>query len=191
MAMGMFKRVMVQDQNAVTSIKACLNLRGPPDAVHGDSKFEKVRVQAKETLDAIYSDTPATNVGSSMGGMSSMGSGGYGNPVGGGGGYGGGGYGQSGGMGHSNMPMPGGGGGPKKMEGIGNPMFADPRLSQNDGTGIANMTVTEVLKTAKEGFKGMIKDPLARKVPTPTMGANGARPGSMPAYGSSGGVSFI
>ena len=187
---GGFKRVLVQDSTAVSSIKSCLGLRGPPDAVHGDAKFEKVRNQAKETLDAIYSDDPVTTTG----GMGSMSSGGYGNPVAGGGGMGGG-YGSSG-YGSNNLPIPGGGGmgsnmgGPKKMEGIGNPMFADPRIGQDQGTGIANMSVGEVLKTAKEGFKGIIKDPLARNVPGATMGANGVQPGTMPGYGSSS-VRFV
>ena len=49
------------------------------------------------------------------------------------------------------------------MEGIGNPMFKDPRLDPQP-QGIANMSVGDVMKEAKDTVIGMIKDPLARNV---------------------------
>ncbi len=170
---GMFKRCIVQDVNAVSVIKSCLGYRGPPDAIHGDTLYEKVRNQAKETLDAVYSDDPSSNdVMANRGGMGSMGSsqgyGGYG--------FGGGGSAGYGGASTSSMPSSSsamGGGGPKKMEGIGNPMFADPRV--NARKDIGEMTVSDVLSGVKEGFVGMIKDPLARNI----SGASHTKPGSM------------
>ena len=69
----------------VAAIEVCLQFRGPPDAVHaGDMLFEKVRVQAKKTLDAVYSDDPSSEMQQhgGMGGASSdgaMGGMGYGN----------------------------------------------------------------------------------------------------------------
>ncbi len=199
---GIFKRTVVQDHNAVTEIKACLNYRGKADAVHGDQLGERVRTQAKETLDCVYSDEPSS---SNVGGMGGAGGGGggmsssYGQGVA-GGGYGGGmsmggmgsqssGYG--GGAGGGIGVQPGGPPGPKRMEGIGNPMFKDPRLDSGEGKSLRNMTLTDVMSVAKEGvsaakdgFAGMIKDPLARKA----MGhPNGPRPGSMNTGGYGGG----
>ncbi len=178
---GQFKRAVIQDTNAVAAIKLCLQFRGPPDAVHGDMLFEKVRTQAKETLDAIYSDDPSSEQ------HHHQGSSGYGSQSFGGGGIGSSGYGNSSSSynssytSSSSSAMPG----PKKMEGIGNPMFADPRLSQKKDIG--EMTVGDVVSSVKEGFVGMIKDPLARTAPS--VGA--PRPGGMGGYGgpSSGGVS--
>lgn len=177
---GQFKRAIVQDTNAVAAIKLCLQFRGPPDAVHGDMLFEKVRTQAKETLDAIYSDDPSSeqqhnhHQGSSSFGSQSYGGGGMGNS----------GYGNNSSYNSSYAPssssaIPGA----KKMEGIGNPMFADPRLNQKKDIG--EMTVGDVVSSVKEGFVGMIKDPLARTAPS--VGA--PRPGGMGGYGgpSSGG----
>jgi len=177
---GHFKRIIVQDTSAIAAIKSCLTFRGPPDAVHGDMLFEKVRTQAKEALDAVYSDDPArenpSNSGYGRGGGAQSGYGGGGPQSygGGGGAYGaqsggggGGYYGNSGSIPPSSAPS-----GPKRMEGIGNPMFADPRLSQ-DKT-LSDMTVSDVISGVKEGFVGIMKDPLARKVPT-----TAPRPGSM------------
>lgn len=184
---GQFKRVVIQDTNAVAAIKLCLQFRGPPDAVHGDMLYEKVRNQAKETLDAIYSDDPSSSQQGSgaMSGGGGSSQGGFGNQS-----YGGqGGYGNSYNSGYGNSSSSSAAaavGGPKKMEGIGNPMFADPRLEEKKG--IRDMTVTDVISGVKEGFVGMIKDPLARNVPSvggPTTGGMGNS-----GYGGpSGGVS--
>lgn len=171
MTRGQFKRALSQDVNAMSSIKECLNFRGPPDAIHGDKIYEKVRVQAKETLDAIYSDDPSSGReqqsqygvagGSGAGAMTGYGGTGSMAPNAYGSGNGGSGYSsQGGGGGGGNMSLPGG---PKRMEGIGNPMFKDPRL-ESDEKGIGDMTIGEVMSTAKKGFVGMIKDPLARNV---------------------------
>jgi len=109
-------------------------------------------------------------------------SGGYGGGA--GGGMGGGGYG-------GGQPGPGGPPGPKRMEGIGNPMFKDPRMDSGEGKSLRNMTLTDVMSVAKDGvsaakdgFAGIIKDPLARKA----MGhPSGPRPGSMNTGGYGGG----
>lgn len=199
---GMFKRCIVQDTNAVAAIKTCLGYRGPPDAVHGDTLYEKVRTQAKETLDAIYSDDPSSEQG---GGMSGMGSSGFGSesyaaagPSGYGGVGGNGGHGYNSGFANpsasSSMPPSSISSGPKKMEGIGNPMFADPRLNQRKDIG--EMTVSDVISGVKEGFVGMIKDPLARNIPNVGGSSN---PGGMGGVGNStyggprpaNGVSFV
>jgi hypothetical protein len=149
---GQFKRVVCQDLTCVAAIKECLNYRGPPDPVHGDEIYSRVRNQAKETLDAIYSDTPSTeqapynNPVSSAGPMS-----GYGNPAA-----------AAGGM--SGPPSAanavGGMPGPKKMEGIGNPMFKDARQSK-ESNDLGTMTISDVLSAAKEGFTGILKDTFA------------------------------
>ena len=179
---GVFKRAVVQDTLAVSGIKSCLQYRGRPDAVHGDELYDRVRVQAKETLDAVYSDDPSSSsMGGGGGGMSSMGSGGYGQPSSGGyGGYGGGGGG-GGGMSHSAPPQ----GGARKMEGIGNPMFKDPRLEQSSQKGIGDMTIGDVAAAAVEGFKGIVKDPLARKIPG-AGGVGGQSPHRPGGYGGGG-----
>lgn len=173
MTRGQFKRALSQDVNAMSSIKECLNFRGPPDAIHGDKIYEKVRVQAKETLDAIYSDDPSSGreqqsqygVAGGSGPGAMTGYGGTGsmapNAYATGNSGSGPGYSSQAGVG-STMPLPGG---PKRMEGIGNPMFKDPRL-ESDEKGIGEMTIGEVMSTAKKGFVGMIKDPLARNVAT-------------------------
>jgi len=164
---GQFKRIIVQDTTAVAAIKSCLTFRGPPDAVHGDMLYEKVRTQAKETLDAIYSDDPSSEMHHTQ-------SAGYTSGYGGGGGYGGNSQYHSS-VSSSSMPSASSSG-PKKMEGIGNPMFPDPRLNQTKD--ISEMTVSDVISGVKEGFKGIIKDPLARNVPSSVVG--GPRP-----YGNS------
>ena len=63
---GVFKRTVVMDHEAVKEIKNCINYRGKADAVHGDELYERVRNQAKETLDAIYSDEPSRQIGGGM-----------------------------------------------------------------------------------------------------------------------------
>jgi len=180
----------MQDVQAIAEIKACLNYRGRPDAVHGDELFERVRTQAKETLDAVYSDEPSSQASSGGGGYgigsgsgSGGGGGGYGHQSGGGDG----GYGQGsggGGYGMQNNPIPSG---PRKMEGIGNPMFKDPRHDEGGKT-LGEMTIGDVAAAAVEGFKGIVKDPLARNsgVVSHTPGGMGGGYG-----GPSNGVSWF
>lgn len=161
---GQFKRCLSQDPQAMSAIKDAMQFRGPPDPVRGDEPYDKVRKAAKEALDAVYSDTPASDMGGSGSGGASFGSsisGGYGNQSGGG-------YGGAGG------PPPGG---PRRMEGIGNPMFKDPRLEPEVG----NLTVNTIVNEAKSTVMGMIKDPLARNTSI-TISNN---QGSMPRPGGS------
>ena len=137
---------MAQDAAAVSTIKAALQFRGPLDPLRDDALNEAVRAAAREALDAVYSSeqsAPETAGGGGMGGISSS----YGaSPHGGGG-------------------MNGGGGG-RRMEGIGNPMFADPRLaaqqSHNNPAVPANLQAA--VKEAGEVVMGMIRDPLARNI---------------------------
>ena len=167
---GQFKRIVAQDQSAVAAIRLATNFRGPPDPVRGDEPYNRVRTAAKECLDVIYSDTPTTGEASPYstgrgggGGMSNT----YGapphqqqaSPYGGAGGGGG---------------MGGGGG---RMEGIGNPMFSDPRLDPPEDN------IQGILKNVGESFVGMIKDPLARNADVRI--SNGR--GDMPRPGHQGG----
>ena len=176
---GQFKRCLSQDPRAMASIKDATQFRGPPDPVRGDEPFNKVRIAAKEALDAVYSDTPTADPSSGGGGsfassvsMSSS----YGNSAGGGGGgYGGGG-----------APP---GGGPRRMEGIGNPMFKDPRL-EPESQGIGNMSVNTLVSEAKSTVIGMIKDPLARNTAVQISNKQGAMPRPGGSYsGPAGSVS--
>jgi hypothetical protein len=157
---GQFKRCLSQDPNAMAAIKQALQFRGPPDPVRGDQPYERVRTAAKEALDAVYSDTPvesssggapfATSVSSSYGPSPHQ--------QGGGGGYGSGGGGAPGG---------------NRMEGIGNPMYKDPRMDPQQGMG--NMTINAMAKEARSTVIGMIKDPLARNQEAP-LGHTGNMP---------------
>jgi len=156
---GQFKREICLDNDATKAIKACVQFLGIPDPVRGDEIYMRVRTAAKDCLDTIYSDTPSSEgmFGSSsnaglVGASSSMGMGG----------------GKSMGGGNS-------------MEGIGNPMFSDPRLGEEKT--IKNMTVSEVASTFGETIVGMIKDPLAKNVvnaPPPVSGMPGYGPTSIP-----------
>lgn len=167
---GQFKRCLAQDTEAMTAIKDALQYRGPPDPVRGDEPYERVRAAAKEALDAIYSDTPvestgapfATSVSSSYGPSPH----------------------QHGGGGYAPQSSYGGGGSGRRMEGIGNPMFKDPRL-EPQSSAIANMTINQVMKEAKDTVVGMIKDPLARNVEVGIGGQN--PPGTVPRPGGPGG----
>jgi len=152
---GQFKRCLSQNPQAMAAIKDATQFRGPPDPVRGDEPYDKVRKAAKEALDAVYSDNPQADPSSGGGSFASSVSGSYGNSAGAGGGYGG-------------AP----GGGPRRMEGIGNPMFKDPRL-EPESQGIGNMSVNEFVSEAKSTVFGMIKDPLARNV---NMSQGGAMP---------------
>ena len=146
---GQFKRVVCQDLTCVAAIKECLNYRGPPDPVHGDELYARVRNQAKETLDAIYSDTPSSEQApyNNNSVSSAVSNSGYGNPA----------------AGSAVPPANPGMPGAKKMEGIGNPMFKDPR-QQKEPNDLGSMTIGDVLSAAKDGFMGIIKEPFAGKV---------------------------
>jgi hypothetical protein len=143
-----FRRVLAQDAQAVSAIKAALQFRGPLDPLQGDAKNEAVRVAAREALDAVYSQAADTTMagGGGMGGMGGMG-------------------GISSSYGAS--PHAGGGGGAaaggRRMEGIGNPMFADPRLAPAQSSTMPE-GLPPALKEAGEIIVGMIRDPLARNV---------------------------
>lgn len=152
---GRFKRCIVQDPSTVAQIKECTAWRGTMDAVTGDQWNVEVREAAKECLDVIYSDDGADQVGGV--GMTGLGGGGMSNT-----GFGGGAYGAPmGGAVGSGMGAPAPA---SKYEGIGNPMYKDPRMNEGAATGIANMTVTEVVGNVGSAMMEMIKDPLARHV---------------------------
>lgn len=155
---GQFKRCLAQDPSAMSAIKEALQFRGPPDPVRGDEPYERVRAAAKEALDAVYSDTPPEAASAPFATSVST-------P-----------YGPS----HGAPPAAPG---VRRMEGIGNPMFSDPRLEPQP-RGLANMTAKDVLAEAKETVIGMIKDPLARNV-TVTVG-NGSMPQPGGSYGGPG-----
>lgn len=159
----------------MTAIKDSLQFRGPPDPVRGDEPYERVRTAAKESLDAVYSDTPQDNGGGTPFATSASAS-----------------YGPS----PDQQSFGGGGGGPsgsggiRRMDGIGNPMFSDPRMEPQT-RGIGNMTVKDVVSEARETVIGMMKDPLARNG---GMNVGDNHSGSMPrpggSYGGPGGVSY-
>lgn len=165
-----FRRCVAQDHVGVTAIKESMHFRGNPDPVRGDEPNQKVRIAAKECLDAVYreaqTEPPPGGGGGGGGGVS----GSYGVGVGGGGGN------------YGAPPHGGGNGGNNnsinnRMQGIGNPQFVDPRLEQqhryNEPTGF-----TSVVKEAGEVLAGMIKDPLARNIPdVPHHGHSGNLPG--------------
>jgi hypothetical protein len=161
-----FRRFLAQDHEGITAIKESMTFRGAPDPVRGDTNNEKVRVAAKECLDAVYREAPTSetsmptsNAAHAGGGMN--GGGGYG------GGSGGGGYGGVSSS-YGAPPHQGAGGAyngmPSRMQGIGNPMFKDPRLEPEV---TPTQAFQNVVKEASEVIVGMIKDPLARSVPMP------------------------
>jgi hypothetical protein len=171
---GQFKRCLAQDPQAMAAIKDATQFRGPPDPVRGDEPYEKVRNAAKEALDAVYSDTPAAEQGGGGSSFATSVSSSYGPSSGsGGGGYGG--------------APPGG----RRMEGIGNPMFKDPRLEPQP-QGIGNMTVNDIVNEAKSTVIGIIKDPLARNLDIQVTNRQGSmpRPGGSYSGPSSGAVSL-
>ncbi len=164
---GQFKRCLAQDANAVSVIKEHLQFRGPPDPARGDEIYERVRLAAKEALDAIYSDTPPpTTTTSSVASSSHYDS--HASPYGG--------TGMSTSL-HNGMGSSAGGSGPRRMEGIGNPMFADPRLTQRPHNATSGTILKEVMREAGQTIVGMIKDPLARN-------ADPRYPGNMPRPGT-------
>jgi len=166
------------------AIKDAVQFRGQPDPVRGDQPNQKVRDAAKEALDAVYSDTPpdaSSAHGGGGGGGGSFGGAPFATSVSSsstaGGSYGG--------------APPGGGGGPpgaRRMEGIGNPMFKDPRLEPQP-KGIGQMTVNDLAREARETVIGIIKDPLAKNAdvrPGVVGGHSMPRPGG--SYAGPGGA---
>mmetsp|Transcript_1056 Transcript_1056/g.2097 ORF Transcript_1056/g.2097 Transcript_1056/m.2097 type:complete len:800 (-) Transcript_1056:50-2449(-) len=174
-----FRRCIAQDASAVAAIKEAINFRGPMDPLQGDAKNEKVRAAAREALDAVYNEAASSEQASAMPmqGMSAS----YGSAphhaggAGGGGGYGG-------------APAPSSSsGGPRKMQGIGNPAYSDPR---NDPryNGSAPTNFVDAVKEAGDIVKGMIQDPLARNVGKPQMDVpNRGHSGNLPGYGNNRG----
>lgn len=168
-----FRRVLAQDHEGISAIKESMNFRGVPDPVRGDTMNEKVRMAAKECLEAVYREAPT----SEMAAVSSIGhattshhNGGESAAYGGGGGIPSSNYGPSP---HANNNPYNGGITASRMQGIGNPMFKDPRLEPP-----AITTLQSVVKEAGEVIVGMIKDPLARSVTMP-----GPEPPRMGSYG--------
>ena len=193
---GMLKRTLAQNPNGIAAIKECAAWRGTMDAVRGDQWNVEVREAAKECLDVVYSDKGGAEEYSAtsqqmMGGMPSggmaglqqgggftnnnatvqgIGGGGYGAPMGGssGSGYGGGGadsytnnaYGGAAAATASSSSS-------SRMEGIGNPMFSDPRLAQSSSSSSTAASrlgkMTQMASSMGGAMLGMIKDPLAKQ----------------------------
>jgi hypothetical protein len=168
---GQFKRCLAQDPQAMAAIKDALQFRGPPDPVRGDQPYERVRTAAKEALDAVYSDTPAESGGAPFATSTSTS-------------YGASPHQQQGGYG-GQASHGGGGGGGGRMEGIGNPMFKDPRMEPQP-ISLGSMSINDFAKEAKDTVIGIIKDPLARRADI----ANSNRTGEMPRPGGSGGGGY-
>lgn len=206
----MMKRSVVQNPSAISAIKEALAYRGSMDALVGDQYNLEVREAAKECLEVVYSDAgEMTQQNQGMGGGggggqlqgggmaglgsgSAMGSGGYGGQGGGGyggpssaaaagGGGGGGGYGAPmGGTSGSGMGSSAGGGGASRMQGIGNPMYGDPRLAQNNANATKLGQLGNMASNVGGAMLEMIKDPLAKSV---APGVTGGGVGGMPGYG--------
>jgi hypothetical protein len=174
---GQFKRCLSIDPHAMGAIKDALQFRGPPDPVRGDEPYERVRAVAKEALDAVYSDTPSDQSTGGSGSFATSVSSSYGPSPNQHGGF------SSQPHGSSNPP---GAAGARRMEGIGNPMFKDPRLEPDTG----NPNITNVISEAKDTIIGMIKDPLARNAQIAINNRQGSTPHSMGGY-DSGSVSII
>ena len=191
----MMKRSVVQNPNAIAAIKECMAYRGTIDAVTGDQYNVEVREAAKECLEVVYSDAgdagPQSNGGGGFGGGQLQGGGmaglgansnansssmsGYGSSN---AGQGGGGYGAPMG-GHSGSGVPSTSS--SRMEGIGNPNFADPRLQQQDGSKLGQLG--EMASSVGGAMLEMIKDPLAKNVVQPGhpgMSSGGYNPNARP-----------
>jgi hypothetical protein len=170
-----FRRCLSNNPASTAAIKEAMAFRGAPDAVRGDAPNERVRVAAKEALDAVYSESSSSEMANHGGG----GGGGMGisssyapSP-----------YAQSGGGGGGGMGG-GGGGGARRMEGIGGPQNS----AYNPGGGghqqqhghHPNAHLKAVVQEAGSVLVSMIKDPLARNVTsqdTPRQGHSGNLPG--------------
>ncbi|EJK69195.1 hypothetical protein THAOC_09579, partial [Thalassiosira oceanica] len=135
--------------STITAIKEAAQYRGQSDAVHGDRFNLEVREAAKECLEVVYSDSGDAASGAGSAGGPAM----SGQLQGGG----------MAGLGANSSSSAGYGpnAGSATMEGIGNPMFADPRLSSaQDTSGMGR--VAEMASSVGGAMLGMIKDPLAR-----------------------------
>lgn len=151
-----FRRCVSQDPHAVAAIKEATAFRGPLDPVQGDAKNERVRQAAKEALDAVYSEAITTDA--------------------------------TGGITPSYEPSPHyassasstSAGQPRRMEGMGNPRYPDPRQYAAQQP----QNFKAVVKEAGEVIVGMIKDPLARNIDTPVVPRQG-HSGNLPGYGVS------
>ena len=174
----MMKRTVVHAPHAITSIKDAISYRGSMDVVNGDTFNVEVRECAKECLEIVYSDagevttqttTMMGNGGTNANTAAVGGGGGYGSSSSSSNGGGSGGYGAPGMMSSSSQ---------RGMQGIGNPMFADPRLNQLSTTDGSSTTVGGLLGMATQiggAMVEMIKDPLAKNVP-PLPGGGGYNP---------------
>lgn len=169
-----FRRCVAQDHEGINAVKEAMNYRGQPDPVRGDEPNQKVRIAAKEALDAVYREAPSSEVASmAMGGNG--GGGGmapdYGGPAP---------YQQ---QQHQQQYAPGGGAyngqQSNRMQGIGNPRYSDPRLDPRYNGDQPISGVQAVLRETGEVLVGMIKDPLARNIgpPAPRQGHSGNLPG--------------
>jgi hypothetical protein len=162
-----FRRCIAQDHDAVAAIKESMNYRGAMDPVLGDEPNQRVRIAAKEALDAVYREAPSSEGTSTS-------------------------FGGTGGVSSSYGPSPHSGGGSsaglpgaRRMEGIGNPRYSDPRhdprYNPDNPTGIKG-----VVKEAGEIITGMIKDPLARNISMPDNVPRQGHSGNLPGYGGPG-----
>lgn len=133
-----FRRCVAQDHEGIRAIKEAMNFRGMPDPVRGDEPNQKVRIAAKEALDAVYRETPSSMETSSIGGTPASASY-YSNP---------------------NASTS------SSMQGIGNPRFSDPRLDPRYN-GTQPQGIQGVVREVGEVIGGMIRDPLARNIEPP------------------------
>ena len=140
-----FKRSLAQRPQHVQAIRDAIRHAGAPDPVCGDALNLKVRQVAQQALDAVYRADPVV--------AAAPPSHYYGNnshaaaPA----------YGQS--QSQYNNPNQ-----PRRMEGIGNPRYQDPRLEQpgHNNNAVVPAAVIEVAREAGDVILGMMKDPLAR-----------------------------
>jgi hypothetical protein len=153
-----FARSVAQDPSGVAAVKEALQFRGPLDPVHGDTHNEKVRTAARECLDAVYTERPTSAVTEHPSQH----------------------HGGSSGHGHHHYQPNGSSSSSSRMQGIGNPRFADPRQDPRAASGTAS-GLQNAVKEAGEVVLGMIKDPLARNV-----GVNHAHAATVPRQGHSG-----
>ncbi|KAL3817053.1 hypothetical protein ACHAXA_000103 [Cyclostephanos tholiformis] len=168
---GMMKRTVVQNPAAISCIKEAISYRGTMDAVTGDQYNIEVREAAKECLDAVYSDAGETSMTTAvgMGATASMTGGGLGMGMGMGGNSNP--YGASPAGNHDSNSQASSRS--STMQGIGNPMFADPRLSQRNAPSGTLGAFTELASNVGGAMLEMIKDPLARNVDPSTIGRGG------------------
>jgi hypothetical protein len=171
-----FQRQLAQTPRAIASIKECTRFQGPMDPVCGDAANQKVRTAAQACVTAVYTEVVPTTANTSNNSSSSMGSssmsasynthahGGHGQYA-----AATAGHHYSGGGGYDNTANT-----TRRMEGIGNPRYSDPRLAPPPEP-VA--ILKDVAREAGDVLLGMIKDPLARNH---HIGVHGNLPGSAP-----------